>query len=369
MSLKVPLLDLKREYTQLRAELEQEWGKVLSTMHLLKGANVAAFEKEIAEYTGTRHAVGVASGTDALALALRGLGVGPRDEVLLHANAFIAALEAIHHAGATPVLVDTAEEHLGPDLEQLEWQRTPRTRAVIVVHLYGLPLPMQPLVEWCEQHGLALIEDCSHAHGAGWQGRRVGSFGQAGCFSAGVVKNLGAYGDAGFVTTNLESLAERLRLLQAHGQQKKNDHQLYGFNSRLDEFQAVVLRVKLRYLDERNARRRQIAAYYRERFADLPVRVPWEVEGAVGVYHQFVIRTAERDALQKHLQGCGIETGIHYPVPLHEQPAWRSSYAVPLHFPRAEALAREILSLPVFPDLTDAEVEHVANSVRRFFQQ
>jgi dTDP-4-amino-4,6-dideoxygalactose transaminase len=369
MSVKVPLLDLKREYAELREELEREWGKVLSTMHLLKGANVAAFEREIAQYTGTRHAVGVASGTDALCLTLRALGISHGHEVLLHANAFVAALEAIHHAGARPVLVDVATEHLGPDLDELEQHRTPRTRAVIAVHLYGLPLPMEELVSWCQEHGILLVEDCSHAHGAGWFGRKVGSFGQAGCFSAGVVKNLGAYGDAGFVTTDLDSLASRVRLLQAHGQARKNQHELYGFNSRLDELQATVLRVKLRYLDKRNERRRRIAAYYRERFAGLPLQVPREPEGAIGVYHQFVLRTAQRDGLQAHLHESGVETGIHYPVPLHLQPAWQSSYGTRLQFPRAETLAREILSIPVFPDLTDAEVEHVAESVRRFFRR
>lgn len=369
MSRTVPLLDLRREYVALRAELQEEWAKVFSTMHLLKGAHVAAFEQEIATYIGTRYAVGVASGTDALLLSLKGLGVGRGDEVLLHANAFVAALEAVHHLEARPVLVDVAEDHFGPDLDQLDWHAGPRTRAVIVVHLYGLPVPMPPLVDWCTQHDFALVEDCSHAHGARWQGQKVGSFGRAGCFSAGVVKNLGAYGDAGFVTTDDEGLALQLRLLQAHGQRKKNDHELYGFNSRLDELQAAVLRVKLRYLDARNERRRSIAAYYRERFARLPVSVPTEPEGAVGVYHQFVLRTRDRDRLQQYLREQGVETGIHYPVPLHLQPAWGRYYGTRPQLPRAEVLAREILSLPVFPDLTDAEVEHVAESVCRFFQR
>lgn len=369
MSRTVPLLDLRREYVQLRAELEEAWEKVFSTMHLLKGANLAAFEREIATYIGTQHAVGVASGTDALLLTLKGLGVGRGDEVLLHANAFVAALEAIIHLDARPVVVDVAEDHFGPDLEQLDWHLGPRTRAVIVVHLYGFPLPMPPLVRWCAEHRIELVEDCSHAHGASWQGQKVGSFGRAGCFSAGVVKNLGAYGDAGFVTTNDEALALQLRLLQAHGQRKKNDHELYGFNSRLDELQSAVLRVKLRYLDARNERRRRIAAYYRERFAHLPVVVPVEAEGATGVYHQFVVRTRDRDGLQQYLRERGVETGIHYPVPLHLQPAWKARYGTRPQLPRSETLAREILSLPIFPDLTDAEVEHVAYSVRRFFER
>lgn len=367
-SMRVPLLDLKREYASIREELSAEWARVLDRMHLLKGENVSAFEQEIAQYVGAGYGVGVASGTDALLLTVRALGIGPGDEVILHANAFVAALEAIHHNGGTPVLVDAAEDNFGPDVEQVAAAVTARTKAVIAVHLYGFPLALDELAHFCRTHGIALIEDCSHAHGARWRGKHVGTFGVAGCFSAGVVKNLGAYGDAGFVTTNEASLASKIRLLQAHGQARKNDHQLYGFNSRLDELQAAVLRVKLRHLDKRNARRRAIAAFYRERFADLPVRVPTEPEESECVYHQFVLRTAKRDALQSFLQESGVDTGVHYPVPLHRQPAWQASYyGYRDSFPRAEAYAAELLSLPVFPDLSDAEVEHVARAVRRFF--
>lgn len=363
----VPLLDLKREYDSIREELHAEWGRVFDRMHLLKGENVAAFEREIAAYVGTAHAVGVASGSEALLLAACALGLGPGDEVILHANAFVAALEAVHHMGATPVLVDAAEDHFGPDSDQLARAVTERTKAVIVVHLYGFPVPLEPLLQLCRERRLTLIEDCSHAHGARWNGRHVGSFGQTGCFSAGVVKNLGAYGDAGFLTTDDAAVAETVRLLQAHGQARKNDHQLYGFNSRLDELQAAVLRVKLRYLEQRNARRRAIAAFYREQFAELPVVVPHEPDGSVCVYHQFVLRTTRRDALQSHLKRVGIDTGVHYPVPLHRQPAWQKHYFGRYSFPRAEQYAAEVLSLPVFPDLTDAEVEHVAAAVRGFF--
>ncbi len=366
-SFSVPLLDLKREYDGIREELLAEWERVFQRMHLLKGENVGAFEREIADYVGTAHAVGVASGTDALLLAVRALGIGVGDEVVLHANAFVAALEAVHHNGATPVLVDAAAEHFGPDLDQLARAITARTRAVIVVHLYGIPIPLRPLLQLCSERRLALIEDCSHAHGARWRGRHVGSFGQVGCFSAGVVKNLGAYGDAGFLTTDDASLADQVRLLQAHGQRRKNEHRLYGFNSRLDELQAAVLRVKLRYLEQRNARRRAIAAFYRERFAELPIVLPQEPADGVCVYHQFVLRTSYREALQNHLKSVGVDTGIHYPVPLHRQPAWLEHYFGRYAFPRAERYAAELLSIPVFPELSDAEVEHVAAAVRGFF--
>jgi len=363
----IPLLDLKREHAAIDAEVREAWATTLATMHLLKGENVAAFEGEIAAYVGTTHACGVASGTDALLLSVLGLGIGPGDEVILQANAFVAAVEAIHHAGAQPVLVDIAADHLGPDTDAVARAITPRTKAVLLVHLYGSPLPLTAITGVVAHHRLSLIEDGSHAHGAGRAGRKVGSFGRAGCFSAGVVKNLAAYGDAGFVTTSDAELAHRIRLLRAHGQEPKNHHVLYGFNSRLDEVQAAVLRVKLRHLDVRNARRAAIAAHYRARFAALELGVPREQPDEVHVYHQFVVRTAQRDRLQAHLKAAGVETGIHYPVPLHRQPAWLRRYGESPRLPRAEQLASEILSLPAFPDLTDAEVEGVADAVVSFF--
>jgi dTDP-4-amino-4,6-dideoxygalactose transaminase len=364
----IPLLDLKREHAAIEKEVQEAWAAALATMHLLKGENVAAFEREIAAYVGTPYACGVASGTDALLLSVIGLGIGTGDEVILHANAFAAAVEAVHHAGARPVLVDVEADGFGPDPWAVEQAITPRTRALLIVHLYGSPLPMTPLLESVARHQVALIEDCSHAHGASRDGRKVGTFGRVGCFSSGVVKNLGAYGDAGFITTADAHLHTRLRLLGAHGQEHKNRHVLYGFNSRLDELQAALLRVKLRHLDARNRRRAAIAAYYGARFGALDLRVPREQPGEVHVHQHYVIRSAQRDRLQAHLRAAGIETGIHYPVPLHRHPAWLRSYGESPPLPRAERLAQEILSLPVFPDLTDAEVEQVADTVEAFFR-
>ena len=363
----ISLLDLKREYAEIADEIRAAWAVALSAMQLLKGENVAAFEREIASYVGTAHACGVASGTDALLLSVLGLGIGAGDEVIVHANAFAAALEAIHHAGARPVLVDVALDGLGPDPEQVARAITPRTKAIIVVHLYGSPLQLAPISALAARHRLAVIEDGSHAHGAARDGRKVGTGGRAGCFSAGVVKNLGAYGDAGFVTTDDVALAGRVRRLGTHGQERKNHHVLYGLNSRLDELQAAVLRVKLRHLERRNQRRHAIAAFYGERFRGLDLRVPLEGPGEVHVYHQYVIRTAQRDRLQTHLKAAGVDTGVHYPVPLHRQPAWLQRYGETPPLPRAERLANEILSIPVHPDLTDAEVEHVATAVGAFF--
>ncbi len=369
MSRTIPLLDLKREHALLATEIAAAWSAMLAEMHLLKGQNTLAFEQEIAAYVGVPHAVGTSSGTEALALGVAALGIGAGDEVIVHANGFTAAVEAIRFTGAQPVVVDVEADGYGPDVEQVARALTPRTRAVMAIHLYGAPLRLQPLLDLTRSRGIAVIEDGSHAPGAARDGQRVGSFGAVGCFSAGVVKNLGAYGDAGFVTTADDAIVTRLRLLQTHGQERKNHHVIYGGNYRLDEAQAAVLRVKLRHLDARNQRRRAIAAFYSERFAPVGVGVPLERPGEVHVYHQYVIRTPHRDALAAHLKRGQIETGIHYPVPLHRQVAWLRAYGEGPALPRAEQLAGEILSLPVFPDLTDAEVERVADAVVAFFRR
>ena len=362
----IPLLDLKREYAQIAGEVQESWRATLATLNLLNGEQVASFEREIAAYMGVPLACGVASGTDALTLAFAALDIGPGDEVIVHANAFAADIEAIHHVGALPRVIDVEADGFGPDIEQLTAAISTRTKAVLVVHLYGATLALNPVIDLTRRRGCALIEDASHAHGGTRDGRKAGSFGVMGCFSAGVVKNLGAYGDAGFVVTADANLEHRLRVLRTHGQEKKNHHVDYGFNSRLDELQAAVLRVKLPYLDARNQHRRQIAAYYRERFSGLDLRVPSEGTGEVHVYHQFVVRTPQRDRLAAHLRAAGVETGIHYPTPLHRQPSWLRRYGEAPALPRAEQLAREILSIPIFPDLTDTEVEQVAAAVVSF---
>jgi len=363
----IPLLDLRREYLAFRGEFLDACQRVLDSMQLLAGPEGRAFETEMAAFLGAKHVRGVASGTDALRLALRAAGIAAGHEVLIQANAFIAAVEAIADAGATPVPVDVRESDLGPDPEQMAARITPRTRAILVVHLYGMPIDLPPVVELARTRDLALIEDCSHAHGATFDGRCVGTFGRAGAFSLGVVKNLAAYGDAGMVSTDDDELAQRVRWLGTHGQVKKNEHAFYGGNSRLDELHAAMLRVKLKHLDARNARRAQIAANYDERLAGLVVTPPADPR-RVAVYHQYVLRTPKRDELRAFLTAEGIETGVHYPTPIHRQVAWRTLYADAPALPHAERTAREILSLPVFPDLTDAEVERVADTVARFFE-
>ncbi len=365
---RVALLDLTREYRAYRHQLLAACERVLERMHLLGGEEVGAFEAEMAAYLGVRLVRGVASGTDALALALQATGLGPGDEVLVQANAFVADVEAIQRAGGTPVAVDIDADDLGPDLDDLTARLSGRTRAVLVVHVHGLPVDLRPILGLARERGFVVIEDCSHAHGATLDGRRVGSFGLAGAFSLGVVKNLAAYGDAGLVSTDDAGIAERVKLLGTHGQVRKNEHDLYGGNSRLDELHAAMLRVKLEYLDARNQRRAVIAAYFSERLGRF-VTPPYTDLTRTHVYHQYVVRTPQRDALRAHLAAHGVETGVHYPVPIHRQPAWLRAYGETPALPRAEQAAREMLSLPVHADLTDVEVERVADGVVDFFQR
>jgi len=365
---RVPLIDLTREYRAHRRELLAACERVLARMHLLGGEEVRAFEAEAAAYLGVQQVRGVASGTDALLLSVLAAGLGPGDEVLVQANAFVAAVEALHRAGAVPVPVDIRLDDLGPDPEDIANRLTPRTHAILVVHLYGLPVDLRPILALVRERNLVLLEDCSHAHGATLDGRRVGSFGTAGAFSLGVVKNLAAYGDAGMVSTNDGRIADRVRLLGTHAQVRKNEHAFFGMNSRLDELQAAMLRVKLRELDARNRRRADIAAYYGERLRGLLVTPP-EDGSRTHVYHQYVVRTPARDALRTHLAAHNIETGVHYPVPIHLQPAWLGTYGETASLPRAEQAAREILSLPVHADLTDGEVECVADAVAGFLRR
>jgi len=365
---RVPLMDLRREYRALRTELLAACERVFGRMQLFGGEEVRAFEAEAAAYLGVRHVRGVASGTDALTLAVAAAGLGAGAEVLVQANAFVAAVEAIRQAGAQPVPVDIRLDDLGPDPDDLSRRLTPHTRGLLVVHLYGLPVDLRPLLAFARDHQLVLIEDCSHAHGATLDGRHVGSFGAAGAFSLGVVKNLAAYGDAGMVATDDGALAEQVRLLGAHGQVKKNEHAFFGTNSRLDELQAALLRVKLRALDARNRRRADIAAYYSGRLGEVVVTPPCD-PSRFAVYHQYVVRTPQRERLRTYLAERDIETGIHYPVPIHRQPAWLRSYGEGPALPRAERAAREILSLPVHADLSDEEVERVADGVRDFFRR
>lgn len=362
--MRIPLVELAGQYRMLRDEILPAMDGVMSQAQFILGEDVTRFEEEFAAYCGARHCVGVASGLDALQLALRAVGVGPGDEVITAANTFIASALAITHAGATPVLADVRADDFNLDPEAVERAITPRTKAILPVHLYGQPARMDEIMDIARRHGLKVVEDACQAHGARYGAARAGAMGDAGCFSFYPGKNLGAYGDGGAVVTDDPQVAERLRLDRNYGSRVKYIHESAGHNSRLDTLQAAVLRIKLRRLDEWNARRRALADLYRELLADADVLLPVEMRGVEHVHHLFVIRHPERDRLLAELHARGIGAGVHYPVPIHEQAPYADIRTVPDGAPVATALSREILSLPLYPEMTEAQVAEVAEAVR-----
>lgn len=365
----IELVDLRRQYLTIRDEVTVALDAVLSGMRLNLGPNVQAFEREFADYVGGGvEGVGCGSGTDALYLALRACEVGPGDEVITTANTFIATVEAIVMAGARPVFVDVDPLTQTMDVERTAAAVTPRTRALMPVHLFGQSADMAPLQALAGEHKLWLIEDASQAQGAAYEGQRVGSLGDVAAFSLYYSKNLGAYGEAGILTTGNAELAERLRMLRAHGEKTRYYHDVIGMNSRLDELQAAILRIKLRRLEQWNDARRRHAAAYSARLADLVaaglVETPYERPGSHHVYYTYVIQTAERDALKAALAAAGIASGIHYPLPLHLQAAC-ADFALPEGaLPITERLAGRILSLPMFPELREDEIDRVCEVIR-----
>jgi len=362
----VPFVDLAAQYRDLAHEMRPALDDVLGSTHFILGETVSRFEQEFAAWLGAKHAVGVGTGLDALRLALLGSGIGTGDEVIIPANTFIATAFAVSAVGARPVPVDCLEETHQIDPARIPAAITSRTKAIIPVHLYGHPADMDRIGPIARSHGLAVIEDAAQAHGARLHGRACGTFGQAGCFSFYPAKNLGAYGDGGCVVTDDAALAERLRRLRNYGQQAKNEHVLVGGNSRLDSMQAAVLRVKLRHLDAWNARRAAHAARYAALLPGDGLVLPTTQPGATHVFHLFVLRTRAREALRAHLEQAGIETGVHYPVPPHLQPAYAGLGYGPGSFPVAERLAREVMSLPMFPELTEDQLQRVASAIRSF---
>ncbi|HET7035659.1 MAG TPA: DegT/DnrJ/EryC1/StrS family aminotransferase [Thermomicrobiaceae bacterium] len=361
----IPLVDPRAQYAPLKDQILEGIAGTLDSMHLLLGPNVAAFETEFARYCGARFAIGVANGTDALCMALRACGVRPGDEVITVSHSFIATAEAIVILGAIPVYVDVdpATYTLAP--AALEAAIGPKTRAIIPVHLYGQMADMDSIMAVAEQYGLVVIEDACQAHGATYQGRRSGSIGDAAAFSFSVDKNLGAYGDAGAITTNSRAVAENLRMLRDHGSRSAYDHELMGLNSRLDELQAFVLRVKLPYLDEWNAARRRHAQTYGELLADSSLILPAQADYGQPVYHRYVVQTEERERARELLTAHGIATGIHYPAPIHQQEAARGLGRVAGDLRVTEWLARRVLSLPMYAELQPEQLERVAANLRR----
>ena len=363
----VPLTRLDNADPALLEELLEVVADVAGRSAFTLGSEVEAFESDFAAWCGTTHCVGVSSGTDALALTLRALGVGPGDEVIVPANSFIASAEAVSLAGATPRLVDVDPVTHLLTAEIVERALTPATAAVIPVHLYGRTADLDPIVEIASARNLFVVEDACQAHGAYLRDRRVGSIGHAGCFSFYPAKNLGAWGDGGAMVTSDPDLAERVRLLRSHGESPRYHHRVVGVTGRLDALHAAILRVKLRRLDGDNVARRELAALYREALdgagVGLPARVP---EGHDHVYHQYVVTTRRRDALREFLGERGIGTGVHYPIPIHRSGAYAHLGMGPGSLPTAERLADEVCSLPMFPTMTGAEVERVAEAVRAF---
>jgi len=355
----IPFVDLHAQYETIKTEVREAIDGVLESSAFVLGPDVAAFEAEFAQYCGVAHCVGVSSGTAALRLGLQVLGVGPGDQVILPANTYIASALAVSQVGAQPVLVDV-DEHYAPPIDAIEAAVTRRTKAIMPVHLYGRVIDMRPIVSLARERGLFVIEDACQAHGAMIGGKRVGSIGDVGCFSFYPGKNLGAYGDGGAIVTNGGVVADAIRLQRDFGQRRKYEHLVRGDNCRLDTLQAAILRVKLPRLDAWNARRIELAALYYRNLTDAGVSVPKRPKDGSDVYHLYVVELPDRDAAQQELAAAGIQTGIHYPIPIHLQPAYADLGFGEGSFPRAESSAKRLLSLPMFPELRDDGVRRIA---------
>jgi dTDP-4-amino-4,6-dideoxygalactose transaminase len=364
----IQFVDLRKQYAPFKDEILSGIEKVLDGMQLFLGENVQQLEKEFAQFCGAGYGIGVSDGTSALHVILRAFDIGVGDEVITVSNTFIATGEAIVLAGAKPVFVDIDPSTYLMDVSKVEAKITSRTKAILPVHLYGQTVDMDPLLEIAAKHNLRVIEDACQAHGAEYKGRKAGTLGDAAAFSFYFSKNLGAYGEGGFISTNDSELAAKMRMLRDHGSGTRYHHDLIGFNSRLDEIQAVVLRAKLPHLAEWNEQRREHARLYNELLKDTPVKTPTELAVNTPVYHLYVISTPKRDELQAALKEQGIFTGIHYPIPLHLQKAMEFLGYKMGDLPMTEKAATDILSLPMFAELTDEQIATVVDSIKSFLQ-
>ncbi|MDD4767834.1 MAG: DegT/DnrJ/EryC1/StrS family aminotransferase [Desulfotomaculaceae bacterium] len=359
--MRIPLIDLKSQYESLSEEIHAAVRAVLESGRYIQGTHVKALEEEIADYCGTKYAVGVASGTDALILSLDAYGIGPGDEVITTPYSFFATAEAVFRLGATPVFVDIDEHTYNMDTARIEEKITSRTKAILPVHLFGHMALMDEIMAISQRHNLVVIEDACQAIGASGQGRKAGSVGHAGCFSFFPTKNLGCYGDGGMITTNDKEFAERVKVLRAHGSRKKYFNEIVGYNSRLDEMQAAILRVKLKYLDQWNEARRKKARQYNELLRGLAVKTPVELAGAQHIYHLYIVRHKARDEIIAALKIAGVDCGVYYPVPLHLQDAYKHCGAPTL--PVVEAVSRETFALPLYPEMSDNQLDFVVKSL------
>jgi len=363
----IPFVDLRAQYAAIGPEIDAAIGSVISSCAFIGGKYVRDFEDEFARYCGVSHAVGVSSGTSALHLALLACGVGPGDEVVTVSHTFIATAEAVSLTGATPVLVDVMPGTGCMDPDRIEAAVTDATRAILPVHLYGQPADMEKILGISKRHGLSVIGDAAQAHGASTGGRPVSSLGRASCFSFYPGKNLGAYGDAGAIVTDDDEIARTVRKLRDHGRQEKYTHDRIGFNYRIDGLQAAILSVKLRHLDEWTAARQRHAARYRDGLAGTSgITLMEHVDHAPSVHHLMVVRSNDRDGLREHLAARGVASGIHYPVPVHLQPAYADLGSGPGALPVSELLASTVLSLPMFPELSDAQIDQVCDAVKEW---
>jgi dTDP-4-amino-4,6-dideoxygalactose transaminase len=365
----IPLVDLTAQYHSIQSEIDDAIHQVLESGHFILGPNVSSLEQEVAAYLDVQHAAGVASGTDALVIALRALGIGPGDEVIVPAYSFFATAGAVMLVGAQPVFVDIKPDTYCLDETQVVNRITAKTKAVIPVHLYGHPAEMSAVLEIAHAHGLRVIEDNAQAFGAEYRERKTSGLGDIGCLSFFPTKNLGGYGDGGMVVTNDDELAGKVRMLRAHGWKKKYFPEMLGYNSRLDELQAAILRVKLRHLDNWNMRRRELASLYTERFSGLGIIPPTEMEYARHVYHLYTVRFAERDRVQGELKSAGIASDVYYPQPLHLTTPCRPFGYQPGDFPIAEQTSREALSLPLYPEMSETQLYSITDHIQRILEE
>jgi dTDP-4-amino-4,6-dideoxygalactose transaminase len=362
----IPFVDLRAQYLSIKDEIDAAIARVLESSQFVLGDEVAAFEEEFATYCGARYGIAVNSGTSALHLALLAAGIGPGDEVITVPFTFVATVAAICYTGARPVFVDIEPRSFTIDVNQIEAVITSHTKAILPVHLYGQPADMDPILEIARRYGLIVIEDAAQAHGAEYKGRQVGSIGDLGCFSFYPSKNLGAYGEGGMVVTNNPEYARTIRMLRDWGQERKYHHVLKGYNYRMEGMQGAILRVKLRHLDAWTEARRAHAARYDELLAGSGVQTPTVMPYSRHVYYIYAVRVPQRDALQQALQAQGVQTGIHYPIPVHLLEAHADLGYQFGDFPCSEQVAREVLSLPMYPELTEAQLAEVAQGVQRF---
>ncbi|MEK6582387.1 MAG: DegT/DnrJ/EryC1/StrS family aminotransferase [Nitrospirota bacterium] len=358
----IPMVDLKKEFTEIKKEVFEMLTEILESSHYILGPKVSELEKKISDYHGVAAAIGVASGTDALHLSLDALGIGEGDEVITTPFTFFATAEAVIYTGATPVFVDAEPDTLNIDVSLIEKKITKKTKAIIPVHIFGHPADMAEINKLARKHNLKVIEDCAQAFGAAINNKRVGSFGDAGCFSFYPSKNLGAYGDGGMITLNDSVIANTIKKLRNHGSGGAYKHESVGFNSRLDEIQAGILLIKLKRIDEYNSKRRQNAALY-NKFLSGNVKCPKEKNGCYHVYHQYTIMSPERDKLQNKLKDNGISSVVYYPIPLHLQEALSFLEYKEGDFPVAEKAAREVLSLPMYPGLEEKTIKEIAEII------